>query len=178
MNYSDILESLKKSSPFDLYRLRSAIRNELEKPTLINSIQRHLKVGMVIAFFCEVENRLIEAVIQKMSPKYAHVISKEDGMGWKIEYSSINLGNVSTNINPDSSKTLSKNNLTVGETIGFNHEGNEIYGRIVRLNLKSVSLRTAENKKWRVGYSHLYKVIQGSACEINNTFIEGEVIVE
>lgn len=178
MNYAEILKSLKESSPFDLFRLRTAITNELEKPELISSIRKHLAAEMVITFFCEEKNRLVDAVIQKFTAKYVYAINKEDGLRWQIEYSSINIGNVSTNINPDSSKALSKNNLTVGETVGFNHEDVEIYGRIIRLNPKSVSLRTAENKKWRVGYSHLYKVIQGSACEINNTFIEGEVIVE
>src|SRR3990167_10008139 len=63
------------------------------------------------------------------------------------------------------SEKLTKNNLRIGECVGFHHNGTQIFAVIVRLNRKSVSLKTKENKHWVVGSSQLYKVIDADIVD-------------
>jgi hypothetical protein len=75
------------------------------------------------------------------------------------------LGNVNTDINSSRHEKLSKNNLKIGDCVGFNKDGMQISGMVIRLNYKIVSLITADNKRWRVSYSCLYKVIDAELAK-------------
>ena len=84
---------------------------------------------------------------------------------WKIPYCLLNLGNVNTDIHSNRHEKLSKNNLKIGDCVGFNKDGVQISGMITRLNYKTVSLITANHKRWRVGYSCLYKIIDAELAK-------------
>jgi hypothetical protein len=45
------------------------------------------------------------------------------------------------------------------DIVGFNKDGAQIIGIIVRLNHKTVTIITRENHRWRVSYNYLFKVI-------------------
>jgi len=45
MDYSEIMQNLKKETAFDLYRLQVAITQELESPQRTRKIRKHLKIG-------------------------------------------------------------------------------------------------------------------------------------
>lgn len=68
--------------------------------------------------------------------------------------------NVDSKVYPsDNSKKLDKNALAVGDTVGFTIDDQKIIGKIIRLNLKTVTLITNDNRKWRVSYSLLFSIV-------------------
>ena len=56
MNYTDLLDQLRRASLFDLYRLSVAIRHVLENPQHVMRIKQKLRVGMELSFFDPVQN--------------------------------------------------------------------------------------------------------------------------
>ncbi len=175
MDYSKILEDLKQASSFDLYRLRVAIDHQLETPQRSKEIKRHLKIGQLISYFDNIENRLIEARIIKFKRTRLLVENIYDKRQWNIPFYWINLDRVDTNIATSTHMGLEKSQLKVGDTVRFqDRQNNDIYGEIIRLNQKSVTLKTDANVQWRVAYGFLHLVIDGVQGYPN--LIEGEVV--
>lgn len=177
MNYSEILQLLKNATLFDLYRLRVGIDGLLEQPERLTSIKRRLRPGMEIAYFSGRENKLMHAVIEQVHRTTVYARDKEDGKQWSIPICSINLENVDTDIHPTfGQKRLEKNQLQVGESIGFYDQKNqERYGTVVQLNQKTASILTKEGIRWRVGYGLLFKVMDGEGGKVADLgLIEGE----
>ena len=55
---------------------------------------------------------------------------------------------------------LDKSQLKVGDMVGFqDNQNNDVYGKIIRLNQKTATIKTNTNSEWRVGYEWLYEVI-------------------
>lgn len=159
MNYTEALNAIKNASLFDLYRLQSAISNELENPARIRSLRETFKVGDIISYFDSSKNALVEAVVLEKKQKNVLVQHVIDKSRWSIPYYFLNLDQVETDLNLGSKEKLTKNHLKVGDLVGFNHDGTPIAGIIIRLNQRTVSLLTLDNRRWRVGYNCLYKVI-------------------
>lgn len=158
MNYTDILNALKTASLFDLYRLNVSIQNEMEDPERIQQLRTILKIGDHITYFDTTKNTLINAIILEKNTKRIQIKNIHDQKIWNIPYYFINTQNIQTDIQPTKEK-LTKNNLRVGECVGFDKDGDQIIGIIIRLNHKSVTMMTQSNKIWRVSYSFLFKVI-------------------
>ena len=56
--------------------------------------------------------------------------------------------------------------VAVGDTVGFfDRDGNERYGKVTRLNQKTVTL-DCDNGKWRVPYKFLFKVLDLEAEQV------------
>lgn len=162
MDYSEIIERLKEASSFDLHRLQVAINQQLESPQRTEEIRRRLKLGQRISYFDERENRLIEAKIIKLKRTRVLVEHISDKERWNIPFYYINLDGVDTDISFSRKTGLEKSQLSVGDVVGFqDKQNNDVYGKIIRLNQKTVSLVTDTNAKWRVGYKFLYLVIDG-----------------
>ena len=54
----------------------------------------------------------------------------------------------------------------LNDIVSFNHNGNEITGRIIRINQKTVSLLTLDGKhKWNVSPSFINKILQEKTAE-------------
>ena len=55
---------------------------------------------------------------------------------------------------------LNRNEVRVGDIVGFMHSNSnrEIYGEVIRLNPKTVTINTDETR-WRVSYKLLFKVV-------------------
>ncbi len=175
MDYSKILESLKQASLFDLYRLRVAINHQLETPHGINEIKRQLKIGQVISYFDNVENRLVEAKIIKFKRTRLLVENIHDKQQWNIPFYWVNLDNVDTDIAASAQMGLEKSQLKVGDTVRFqDRQNNDVYGEIIRLNQKTVTIKTDTNAQWRVAYRFLYLVIDGVQGYPN--LIEGQIV--
>ena len=49
--------------------------------------------------------------------------------------------------------------FNIGDTVSFNYEGQEIIGKIQRLNQKSVSIIANDGKNWKVSPSFLNRFI-------------------
>ena len=56
-------------------------------------------------------------------------------------------------------RKLSKNNLKVGEWVGFDRDGEQITGVVIRLNHKTVTLMSSQHHRWRVSFNHLFKIV-------------------
>ena len=172
MDYSKILNEIKKASLFDLYRLHVAIGNELDNPNHIFSVKQRLRIGMKISFFHHVENRLIDATIISLNSKSVVILDHEKQTRFKVPYYVINLSDADVSIH-NTHNSLDANNLKVGDLVGFTKDGKDIVGIIKRLNSKTVTLQTQNSQQWRVAYSFLYNIYKG---EMNEKTLCGEVI--
>ncbi|MBK8638912.1 MAG: hypothetical protein IPN92_11740 [Chromatiaceae bacterium] len=91
MNYALILEELGRASLFELYRLNSAIGNQLDDPTRIAAVKLALTVGQTLRWFDRDENRLVEAKLLRINRTRAEVQNIADGKPWTIPFYLIDL---------------------------------------------------------------------------------------
>ena len=162
MKYSKIIEDLNSFSLFDLYRIKTAIENELDNPKRIGDVKSAIRPGMKIKYFEPSENRLVEAVILEIKISRALVKNIHDGANWNIPFHMINLENVDTNIqNISAKKGLTKNQCKVGDEVGFSGKsGEELYGIVVKLNQKRAKIKIKSGETWVVPYSMLFKIFE------------------
>lgn len=160
MNYSEIMDTIKQASLFDLYRLNIMLSYELENPERIQQVRNTFKEGDIISYLDTGNNRLEQAKVLQKNPKYVLVENISDHKKWNIRYCSLNLKNSDLDLYNISSKgKLSKNGLRVGEVVGFNKDSIQIIGIIIRLNYKTATIVTKDNHRWRVSYNYLFKII-------------------
>jgi hypothetical protein len=181
MDYSKIIEELKKESLFDLYRLRVAINQQLENPRRLSEIKNSLRSGQTISYFDESENRLIEAKVIKIMRTRLLVENVDDQQRWKIPLYYVNLDEVNTDIIGSPRMGLDKTQLKVGDMVGFqDNQNNDVHGTIIRLNQKTATLKTNTDTEWRVGYEWLYVVIdveQGPSHLIEGRIVDEKKII-
>jgi hypothetical protein len=171
MNFTDILKEMQNATSFDLFRLRCAIDLQLEDPARMATIKRQLKVGAEVEYFDPEQNRSIKARIVEVRRTRVSVLNLEDNRKWNLPFYYINLNNVDTAIRPNIAKGLSKQEIQVGETLGFvDNDGQDTYGTVIRLNPKTVSINTAD-MKWRIPYSLLFKVLDGESADMQGTLL-------
>lgn len=160
MNYTEILRILEKASLFDVYRLRATMGALLHHQAKLLVIKRQLQVGMSISYFSCQSNKLVEAVIDEIRHNTVWASDRSNGKKWSIPLCAINLAKVETDLYPRSDQgNLDRNQFQVGENISFlGKNDQETYGIITQLNPKTASIITRDNTKWRVHYSHLFKI--------------------
>lgn len=163
MDYTEVFNQIKKASLFDLYRLNVSIRNEMENPERIKQLRQAFKEGDTVTYFDQKTNALISAIIIQKNLKYVQVKKLEDQAVWNIPYYLLNIDNVNVDIHAYKNEKLSRNHLKVGDCVGFNHDGQPIFGAIIRLNPKTVTLITPKHQRWRAYYHSLFRVIDSSA---------------
>ncbi len=175
MNFLEIMDTIKQASLFDLYRLNMMISYELENPERIQQVRNTLKEGDVVSYLDTSSNRLEQAKVLQKNPKYVLVENISDHKKWNIRYCSLNLKNIDLDLYNTSSKgKLSKNDLRVGEVVGFNKDDTQIVGIIIRLNYKTATIITKDNRRWRVSYSYLFKIID---ADLVNQFDPKQIAV-
>ena len=158
MDYSKILQALNQASSFELYRLRAAIDNQLKSPERTKTIRSQLHIGQEVEIFDSEKNKTERAVITKFNPTSVDITLVERRLYWRIPYYWINVDHVDVAIKNTAKQGIDRNSLTVGDTVGFrNKDGHELYGKIIRLNPKTVTINTSRGK-WRVAYSLLFPV--------------------
>jgi len=132
MNFSKIINELNSASLFELFRLSSAIRDQLEDPKRLRLIKDFLKTGQTISYFDASDNRLVNATVVELKRTKALVKNITDRKLWNIAYYLINIGNIDTNIN---SSQKNGTNVRVGDKVCFkDKKGNELFGEIIKLN--------------------------------------------
>ncbi len=163
MNYTTIIEELGKASLFDLYRLSSAIHNQLEDPARIAAVKRNLRVGQTLRWFDSSENRLHEAKLLRLNRTRAEVQNLADGKYWNVLYATIDLEGRDVAIAPQQPRKMDRNSVKVGDNVAFrDRHGQERFGRVLKLNPKTASVQVG-TLRWRVGYGLLAPVIDGQA---------------
>src|SRR3990167_785708 len=156
MNYSEVLNSIRNASLFDLYRLKIAIANELENPARIKKLREKFKEGDVVSYFDSSGNNQIQAIVIQKNIKNVLVQNLHDKTRWSIPYYFLNIDQVDVDLHPDPKGKLTKNHLKIGDFVGFNHDGHQIAGIVIRLNHKTASIFTVDRRRWRVSYGCLY----------------------
>ncbi len=166
MNYSETINSINNASAFDLYRLRVAITQMLDDPERIRKVRENLRVGDAIEYFESKTNQVHKAKLLKLQRTRALVEDIADNKRWEIPIFWINVHAVDTQITEKQKRGLGRNEISVGEHVGFvDNEGFEHYGVVVRLNQNTVTLN-CDGRKWRVAYCYLFKVIAQASGEI------------
>ena len=173
MNFTEIMNNIKNASLFEIFRLGMAIHHELENPDRIKATRLSFKVGDNLSFFDEDSNGLRNAEVLEKNNKYVAMIDRSEKRIWKVPYCFLNIDNVDTEIHQQPNEKLTKNNLKVSDSVGFNNDGVQTSGVIIRLNHKTVTLVTANHHQWRVSYGQLYKIID---AEVDNIMSELGVI--
>jgi hypothetical protein len=160
VNYSEVVKMLDAASTFDLYRLNVAIRRMLDDPKRILAIKRELRIGQEIEYFDAVHNAPIKAILLECHKTRVLVQNLTDGKKWKLPYYWLNIEQTDTAINHSTGTGLQRHEVGIGEMLGFmnTRENIEMYGKVIRLNPKTVTLQ-CKTGKWKVPYSLLFKVI-------------------
>jgi hypothetical protein len=167
MNYTHLLSELNKATAFDLYRLSVAIGRELDNPQRTLAIKRKLHVGMEVSYFSDSQNKLVKAKILEMRQKRVLVLELESNHRISFPYYFINIEHIDTDIYASSKKeSLTANTLKVGDCVGFTaKDGKAIMGIILRLNQKTVTLKTNTGVEWRVGYYWLFRILDAEIAK-------------
>ncbi|MHB9071752.1 MAG: hypothetical protein ACYC54_15440 [Sedimentisphaerales bacterium] len=163
MDYSKIMHELDKASLFDLYRLQMAIRKELDNPERIEQIRQTIKAGDTISYFVGNENRLIEAEVLELKRTRVFVRNKHDMKRWDIPFYMVNVEGISVDIvRPEKTRGINRHEIRIGDWVGFRDKANNnLRGKVIHTNPKTVSLLVEPNQKWRVSYSMLHAIIDG-----------------
>jgi len=175
MNYSEVLETVNKASLFDLYRLKSAMHIMLKDPLRNEMIKIRLREGQDIEYFDSEKNRLVRARVLKLNRTRLLVENLEEGTRWDILYYMVNMEGADCQLTLNKNTIgLDKNEIAIGDLVGFKtRDGREIYGRIHRMNPKTVGIQT-EHGRWRVAYAFLFKVLDAEKETQNQlTLFEG-----
>ena len=161
MDYSQIINALNQASAFDLYRLRSAIENMMDEPTRVIDIKMRLRLGQTVQWFDPSDNRIHTGTLVKIKQMRAVVNSSQEDRRWDIPLCAINIHQVDVNIEPQHKKGLTKNEIKIGDRVGFvDQAGAEHSGNVIRLNQKTVTVVNDQTRmSWRVSYALLHKVI-------------------
>jgi hypothetical protein len=166
VEYDQLVAFLKHASVFEIYRLSAAIQNELENPQRLAKVSHKIKEGDLIEYFDSKTNTFIKANIVQKALKNVIVRHVDDGRRWQIPLYWLKIDSREF-VFEQSARGLNKNAVKVGDFVGFYHQnyGENITGRIERLNQKTVSIMTPEKKRWRVSYQLLYPIIDGEQID-------------
>jgi hypothetical protein len=177
MDYSKIMNEMDKASLFDLYRLKIAICKELDNPERIEQMRRMIKAGDAIRYFDGNENRLIEAEVLEIKRTRVLVQNKHDMKRWDIPFYMINVEGVSVDIvRPKKNRGIDRHEIRIGDWVGFRDKANNnLRGKVIHTNPKTVTLLVEPNQKWRVAYSLLHSIIDGQEV-YKQLCIEGAVV--
>lgn len=152
-----ISNSVSTISIYDLYRLKVIIHHEIENPTRVEQVKHAIQVGQTVDYFNGRLNNMVTAIIVEKKRTSVIIRHINDGKEWTVPYYAINIaGNpfVKPNLN-----TLNKTNVSIGDIVGFLHNGSKVIGAVKKINPKTVTLITNENKTWYVYYGHLFPVM-------------------
>jgi uncharacterized protein YkvS len=164
VSFENLTTFLNGASLHEIYRVSVALFNELEKPKRIAAVKNSIKVGAVVDFFDGQTNLTHRGEVISKSTKYASVMKVGTRGVWKIPYHMLVIDSREFDFS-SKGKGLNKNQIKVGDIVGFNKDGEQITGQVERLNQKTVSLITNTNHKWRVAYGLLYSIIDGEHRE-------------
>ncbi len=160
-----VLEICEGLSPYQLYRLERKISLMLEDPERIDRIKSRLSPGDEIEYFLAEENRNVAGVFLKHNRTYASICRSDDGEKWRIPYCWINVDESEFHVRSADNK-LTRDDISVGEFVGFTDRQNqELFGKVIRINQKTVSIDCEDGRSWRVAYSFLFRVLDANSNE-------------
>jgi len=177
MDFTEIITLLKKASLYDIYRITDALKNEMEDPEKITALRQCFAVGSTVSYFNGRRNSLSQGVVLQKNLKKIVIRDLQDNEEWNVPYFMINLTQKDSTIRAQPQEKLTKNHLKINDCVGFNYDGKQYIGNVDRLNHKTVTLTTRENKCYRISYGMLFKFIDGEiyTSSIGNEY-RGKII--
>ena len=82
VDFTEVMQLLKNASPYDLYRIKVAIQNEIEKPEHIRAMRKCFAIGDKVSYFDGDKNTLIDAIVLEKNPKNAVLKNLCDQHKW------------------------------------------------------------------------------------------------
>ena len=159
MYYTDLKDILPKLSLFDLYRLNLAINHELEHASKIRQIHNSIEVGSVVEYLDATTNCMVNAIVIQKNIKRLLVRNCQDQKEWWVKYHMLNL---SMRLVKPMLKKLSRSDASVGDMVGFEHNGTKVMGEVIKLNPKTATVRSHNNLLWKVSYNLLFPTIEAT----------------
>jgi len=173
MNFTQIIKELESASSFDMYRLISAMQDEIDSEQRIRDVRKGLRVGQIISWFNQDTHLLVKAEILKLNKTRCQVRNIDDLARWDIVYACINTQDVDVEININQKYGVKKSELKVGDVVTYVSRDNlQVYGIVTKLNPKTAGINV-NSENWRVPYSMLSR-----AVDINGEIIEKNFLVE
>jgi hypothetical protein len=169
VDYSALLKQLEAATPFELYRLQSALNRMLGDPLRIEQVKEMIRVGDEVEYFEPAENREVKAIVLKCNRTRVVVKRLDNAESWEVLYCSINVAGVSSTIHERTSRGMGRNEVRIGDRVSFIDRNNrELFGTVKRLNQKTVTLVCDgdHDGQWRVAYSFLRPVLDADAAEL------------
>lgn len=159
--FEEVIELASGLTAYQLCRLRGYIDVVLEDPERFRAAARACVPGREIEYFSQRINRCVKGVVSKVNRTTVDVRSLEDGKLWRIDLAAVNTGGAEEHVNSQNgNRQLTKHDLSVGQIVGFqDRDFQDRFGRIIRLNPKTVTLECESGTKWRVAYSILFPVL-------------------
>lgn len=163
VEYDQLVAFLRHASLHEIYRISTAIERELDNPQRILAVKAKIREGDYVEYFDYKTNVLTRARVLKKQQKKVLVQNCDDMKQWVLPYHWLKIDSREINFRNPDKKGLHKNELSVGQWVGFTNSrnGETVVGRIQSLNQKTVSLITPQGGQWRVAYSLLYTIIDG-----------------
>jgi hypothetical protein len=159
VNYAAILEALRQATDFELFRLRAAIDRALADPHRVNATRRRVHRGQRVQYFDPRTNRVHDGLVLEMRNSTVIVQDAERTLHLQLDYAALNLDHADTVIRERGSVGLSRQEVAVGDDVGFqDRDGSQRRSIVQRLNDKTVTL-DCDGHRWRVGYSLLHRMI-------------------
>ncbi len=177
MAIEDILSDLEKFTPYELSRLLVAVSSLLKNDSRLQRIRNSLKPGMHTSFFSRRENRVVPVTVKSVGKTKALLTRDDDKTSWFVPMEYINLDNLDIKTPPVTHKkgSVTKYDLKVGDTVGFDLRGQEVFGVVKKLNPTRAKIVITSGAVWKVCYSSLFPVCEGEHGEPVH-YIEGQVV--
>ena len=175
VDFSAVMKQLDAATPFDLYRLRSALNRLLDDPKKIEQVKQMIRVGDEVEYFEPTENRGVQAIVVKCNRTRVVVKRLDNNECWEVLYCSINTAGVSSRIHEHASRGMGRNEVRIGDRVSFIDRNNrELFGTVAKLNQKTVTLFCDgdEETRWRVSYSFLRPVLDADAAEQQSNVVQ------
>jgi hypothetical protein len=158
------------ASPFEIYRTILYLDRELKSLKKMRLIAFQVHVGDKVLYFDSKTNTLISAIIlEKRSKNVLLYHSDVDSSESKIiPYYMLKIGDKDFRWTVFDKK-INRHTLSIGDSVGFRHTktGQNFYGIVQRLNPQTALLMTHDGQRWKVSYSLLYPILEGSEKSID-----------
>lgn len=177
LDINKFCKQLENLSLFELSRLNSVIYRMTKDEDRILSVKRSIKTGMMVSYFNSKKNKLIDCVILQINITKLKVRDLEDDLIWTTSFGAINLDGIEINpIQNTNNNNLDKFSLHIGDRVGFQDKGCDVFGIIKKLNPKTAVIELNDGHIWHVYYNHLFLVTDGISINTNGSLlIEGKV---
>ncbi len=172
---NSIYKQIETLSLFDLTQLQSAIHQLLDDPEKTLALKRHLTPGKKVSYFHGRKNAVIDGVLLEVRNTKARIKDLSDDKVWLVPIRAISLDGANVAIPcKRKSAALDRYSLKAGDRVGFEANGQDQFGIIIKLNPKTAVVELSNGVIWRVHYMYLFLVTDGVSIDSSgHLLIEG-----